>query len=74
MGSWGIAATVRVEQVDDGYAVVLADGDALVLAHYAAGDCGGCGRLPDHHLHARQHAERFAAQLRRLLRRTMTDR
>jgi hypothetical protein len=74
MGSWGIAAMVRVEQIDDGYAVVLADGDALVLAHYDAGDCGDCGRLPDPHLHARQHAERFAAQVRRLLRRTRTGR
>ena len=70
MGSWGMAAMVRVEQNDDGYAVVLADGDALVLAHYDAGDCGGCGRAQDARLHARQHAERFAAQVRRLLRRT----
>jgi hypothetical protein len=69
MGSWGMAAKVRVEQIDDGYDVVLADGDALVLAHYGAGDCG---HAPDPRLHARQHAERFAAQLRRLLRRTRT--
>ena len=61
MGGWGMAAKVRVEQIDDGYDVVLADDDALVLAHYDANDCGNC---------ARQHAERFAAQLRRLLRRT----
>jgi hypothetical protein len=69
MGSWGMAAKVRVEQIDDGYDVVLADGDALVLAHYGAGDCG---HAADPRLHARQHAERFAAQLRRLLRRTRT--
>jgi hypothetical protein len=71
MGSWGMAAMVRVEQIDDGYDVVLADDDALVLAHYDAGDCG---RAQDPRLHARQHAERFAAQVRRLLRRTRTGR
>ena len=70
MGSWGMAAMVRVEQIDDGYDVVLADGDALVLAHYEAGECGDCGRAQDSHLHARQLAERYAAQLRHLLRRT----
>jgi len=74
MGSWGMAAKVRVEQIDDGYAVVLADGDALVLAHYDAGDCGDCGRAQDRRLHARQHAERFAMQVRRLLRRTRMGR
>lgn len=68
MGSSGLAASVRVEQFDDGYAVVLADDESLVLAHYDA-DCGDCGRAPDARLHARQHAERFAAQVRRLLRR-----
>lgn len=70
MGSWGMTALVRVERIDDGYAVVLADGEALVLAHYDTGDCGDCGRAQDARLHARQHAERFAAQVRRLLRRT----
>lgn len=70
MGSWGMAAMVRVERIDDGYVVVLADDDALVLAQYDAGDCGDCGRAQDARLHARQHAERFAVQLRRLLRRT----
>jgi hypothetical protein len=73
MGSWGIAAMVRVEQIDDGYDVVLADDDTLVLAHYDA-DCGDCGRAQDRRLHARQHAERFAAQVRRLLRRTRIGR
>ncbi len=67
MGSWGMAAMVRVEQIDDGYDVVLADDDTLVLAHYDAGDCGGCGRAQDPRLHARQQAERYAAQVRRLL-------
>ena len=70
MACWGMAARVRVEQIGDGYDVVLADGDALVLAHYDAGDCGDCHRAQDRRLHARQHAERFAAQVRRLLRRT----
>lgn len=74
MGSWGMAKLVRVERVDDGYDVVLADGDALVLAHYDAGDCGDCGRAQDRGLHARQHAERFAAQVRRLLWRTRIGR
>ena len=74
MGSWGIAAMVRVEQIDDGYDVVLADDGALVLAHYDAGDCGACGRPHDCRLHARQQAERYAAQVRRLLRRTMSGR
>ena len=69
MGNRGMAAMVRVEQIDDGYDVVLADDDALVLAHYDAGDCGDCGRPQDRSLHARQRAERYAAQVRRLLRR-----
>ena len=68
MGSWVTAALVRVEQIDDGYDVVLADDDSLVLAHYGLGDCGDCGRAQDRRHHARQHAERFAAQVRRLLR------
>lgn len=67
MGSRGMAATVRVEQIADGYDVVLADDDALVLAHYSAGDCGDGGKVSDALLQARQHAERFAAQLQRLL-------
>lgn len=74
MSGWGMSKLVRVEQVDDGYDVVLADGDALVLAHYDAGDCGDCGRAQDRRLHARQHAERFAAQVQRLLRRTRIGR
>ena len=74
MGSWGMTAMVRVEQSDDGYDVVLADDDTLVLAHYDAGDCGDCGRAQDRRLHARQHAERYAAQVRRLLRRARIGR
>ena len=74
MSGWGMSKLVRVEQVDDGYDVVLADGDALVLAHYDAGDCGDCARAQDRRLHARQHAERFAAQVQRLLRRTRISR
>jgi hypothetical protein len=74
MGGWRLAAKVRVEQIDDGYDVVLADDDALVLAHYGAADCGDCGFAPDPRPHARQHAERFAAQVRCLLRRTRTGR
>jgi len=74
MGSWGMAALVRVEQIDDGYDVVLADDDTLVLAHYDAGDCGDCGHPQDRRHHARQHAERYAAQVRRLLRRTRPGR
>ena len=74
MRSWGMAAMVRVEQIADGYAVVLADDEALVLAQYDAGDCRDCGRPADPRLHARQHAERFAAEVRRLLRRTRIGR
>ena len=74
MGRWGMAAMVRVEQIGDGYDVVLADDDALVLAHYDAGECGNCGRGQDPRLHARQQAERFAAQVRRLLRRSRISR
>lgn len=62
-----MAASVRVEHIDDGYDVVLEDGDELVLAHYDAADCDiGAGRHdPDRQ--ARQDAERYAAQVRRLL-------
>jgi hypothetical protein len=74
MRSWGMTATVRVQQAGDGYDVVLADGEALVLAHYDAGDCGDCTRPQDRRRHARQLADRFAAQVRRLLRRTRIGR
>ena len=55
MACWGMAARVRVEQIGDGYDVVLADDDALVLAHYDAGDCGDCDRPQDRRLHAPEH-------------------
>jgi hypothetical protein len=74
MGSWGMAAMVRVEQSDDGFDVVLADDDTLVLAHYDSGDCGDCGPAQDARLHARQQAEWYAAQVRRLLRRARIGR
>ena len=62
-------ATVRVEQHDDGYEVVLQDDDELVLAHYDIGDCETCGGLHDAAEHAREEAERYAAQVRSVLRR-----
>jgi len=65
-----MAAIVRVEHIDDGYEVVLEDGGELVLAHYDAGDCDVCAGLHDADTHAREDAERYAAQVRRLLRAT----
>jgi hypothetical protein len=62
-----MAANVRVEHIDDGYDVVLDDGDELVLAHYDAGDCDICAGAHDPDHHAQQDAERYAAQVRRLL-------
>jgi hypothetical protein len=62
-------ALVRVEQIDDGYDVVLADGDGLVLAHFDAGDYDSGAGPHGPGLQARQAAERYAAQVRRLLRR-----
>ncbi|MDQ1489445.1 MAG: hypothetical protein QOJ23_1959 [Actinomycetota bacterium] len=62
-----MAAKVRVEQIDDGYDVVLQDDDQLVLAHYDAGDCDVCAGRHDSDQHARQDAERYAAQVRRFL-------
>ncbi len=56
-GSTGAAAVVRVERSEDAYDVVLEDGDELVLAHYDADDWDG----------AEADAERWAAQVRRLL-------
>ena len=55
--SLGMSVVVRVGPVDDAFEVVLEDGEQLVLAHYDAveGD------------HAREDAERWAAQVRRLL-------
>jgi hypothetical protein len=65
-----MAAIVRVEHIDDGYDVVLQDGDELVLAHYDAGDCDICAGLHDSDEHARRDAERYAAEVRRLLQTT----
>jgi len=48
---------VRVERSDDAFDVVLEDGDELVLAHYDALDWDG----------AEEDAERYAAEVRRLL-------
>jgi hypothetical protein len=62
-----MSAIVRVEHIDDGYDVVLADGEELVLAHYDTGDCDICAGVHDPDHHARQDAERYAAQVRRLL-------
>jgi hypothetical protein len=62
-------AAVRVEQLDDGYEVVLEDEDELVLAHYDIGDCEACGDLHAADEHAREDAERYAAQVRGVLRR-----
>ena len=48
---------VRVERSDGAYEVVLEDGDELVLAHYDTIDGDD----------AKEDAERYAAQVRRLL-------
>jgi len=56
-GSTGRSVVVRVEPVDDAYEVVLEDGEELVLAHYDALDSDD----------AREDAERWAAEVRRLL-------
>ena len=56
-GSTGTSVVVRVEPVDDAYEVVLEDGEELVLAHYDTLDSD----------HAREDAERWAAEVRRLL-------
>jgi hypothetical protein len=56
-GTTTTPVVVRVEPVDDAYEVVLEDGEELVLAHYDALDWDG----------AREDAERYAAEVRRLL-------
>jgi hypothetical protein len=68
-----MAAIVKVEHSDDGYEVVLEDDAELVLAHYDSGDCDTCGAPHDADTHAREDAERYAAQVRRLLRTTRSD-
>jgi hypothetical protein len=62
-----MSAAVKVEHIEDGYEVVLEDGDALVLALYHIGDCDICGGVHDADAHAREDAERYAAQVRTLL-------
>jgi len=73
-----MAVIVRVEPIDHGYDVVLVDDDELVLAHYDTGDCEICAGVRDHDRgddrHARQEAERYAAQVRRLLHPTRSGR
>ena len=56
-GSTGAPVVVRVQRSEDAYDVVLEDGDDLVLAHYDAVDGED----------AKEDAERWAAQVRRLL-------
>jgi hypothetical protein len=63
----GMPVIVRVEYIDDGYDVVLEDGDELVLAHYDTADWDAFAGLIDPQDHARADAERYAAQVRRLL-------
>ena len=63
-----MAANVRVEHLEDGYEVVLEDDAELVLAHYDCADCDVCAGLHDADTQAREDAERYAAQVRRLLR------
>ena len=55
------AVVVRVDPVEHAYEVVLDDGDELVLAHYDTLDWDGSAE-------ARADAERYAAEVRRLLR------
>ena len=66
-GSGRMSAVVKVEPVDDGYEVLLEDGDDLVLAHYDIADWVDDADLRDANYHAREDAERYAAQVRRLL-------
>ncbi|HZQ79664.1 MAG TPA: hypothetical protein VFE55_20220 [Acidimicrobiia bacterium] len=65
-GSKWTTAVVKVEPVDDGYEVLLEDGDELVLAHYDITDCDGPADVAAARL-AREDAERYAAEVRRLL-------
>jgi hypothetical protein len=69
-----MAAIVKVEHIDDGYDVVLQDDEELVLAHYDPGDCDVCAGLHDPDQHARQDAERYASEVRRLLHATRSGR
>lgn len=68
-----MAAIVRVEHIEDGYEVVLEDDAELVLAHYDCADCDVCAGVHDADTHAREDAERYAAQVRRFLRAGRTN-
>jgi hypothetical protein len=63
-----MSAIVKVEHKNDGYEVVLEDEAELVLAHYDSSDCDVCAGRHDADTHAREDAERYAAEVRRLLR------
>jgi hypothetical protein len=62
-----MAAVVKVEPVDDGYEVLLEDGEELVLAHYDIADWADDGDAGDAGETAREDAERYAAEVRRFL-------
>jgi hypothetical protein len=66
-GSSGMSVVVRAEWVDGGYDVVVEDGDEVVLAHYATTDWDAFADPVVANDHAREDAERFAEQVRRLL-------
>jgi hypothetical protein len=66
-----MSVEVKVEPVDAGYEVVLEDGDELVLARYDTADWDADAGVLEANRHAREDAERYAAQVRQLLR---TDR
>jgi hypothetical protein len=66
-GSERVSAVVKVEPVDDGYEVLLEDGEELVLAHYDIADWADDADVREASHHARADAERYAAQVRRLL-------
>ena len=59
---------VRVDRHADGYEVILEDGDELVLAHYDTTDWDAGVGVGEARQHAWEDAERYAAQVRRLLR------
>jgi hypothetical protein len=67
MGTNG-SPVVKVERSDDGYEVVLEDGDELILAHYDTSDWETWESVAEATQHAREDAERYAAEVRRLLR------
>ncbi len=68
MGKDDESPVVRVDRHADAYEVVLEDGDELVLAHYDTTDWDAWVDVAEARQHAREDAERYAAQVRRLLR------